>query len=120
MLASFYFVIAGLWILAVGFFVLRLVVISASSTSDPGTAGDLPMMGDASLPFWMNLVILLGLATGGVLNLIAGLCLRFQEHRRASMLLIGLLCVQVPIGTLLGGFALVVLMRRSVRDLYES
>ena len=56
----------------------------------------------------------------GVLNLISGLFLRAREHRTFSLVVAGINCIHMPLGTVLGIFTIVVLMRPSVREMYEA
>jgi hypothetical protein len=53
-----------------------------------------------------------------VLNVVSGFCLLRRKCRMFSLVVAGLNCVQVPVGTILGVFTIVVLMRDSVRRLY--
>ena len=54
----------------------------------------------------------------GVLNVISALSIQARKRRIFSMVVAGLNCIHVPIGTLLGVFTFVVLTRYSVRQLY--
>ena len=55
----------------------------------------------------------------GLLNLISGLYIRVRRHRTFSIIVGGINCLHMPLGTMLGVFTIVVLMRDSVRELYE-
>ena len=55
-----------------------------------------------------------------VLNLISGLCLSFRKGRTFSLVVAVINCLHIPLGTVLGVFTLVVLIRSSVRELYEA
>ena len=55
-----------------------------------------------------------------VLNLISGLCLATRKGRMFSLVVAGFNCVHVPLGTVLGVFTMIVLLRDSVRDLYDG
>ena len=57
--------------------------------------------------------------TGGAVNLLSGLFIRKRRHRMFSIIIGGLNCLQVPFGTLLGVFTILVLSRDSVRKIYE-
>jgi hypothetical protein len=57
--------------------------------------------------------------TAGVLNLLSGLFIRKRRHRMFSIIIGGLNCLQVPFGTLLGVFTILILSRDSVRKIYE-
>ena len=51
-------------------------------------------------------------------NLLSGLFLRTRRHRTFSMVIAGINCLHIPLGTLLGVFTFAVLGRESVRKLY--
>jgi hypothetical protein len=58
--------------------------------------------------------------TSGVLNVISGLCLRARKGRTFSLVVAGINCLYIPLGTLLGVFTIIVLLRDSVRELYAA
>jgi hypothetical protein len=60
------------------------------------------------------------LLTGLVLNALSGIFLWHKKHRLFSMIIGGLNCFQIPFGTVLGVFTIVVLSRDSVRELYSG
>jgi hypothetical protein len=64
----------------------------------------------------------MALWTGGsaVLNLLAGIFLRARRHRVFVLIVGGLNCLHIPLGTVLGVFTLVVLLRDSVRPLFDE
>ena len=56
----------------------------------------------------------------GVMNVASGLFLRARKYRTFSLVVAGINCLHVPIGTVLGVFTIIVLIRDSVRRLYEE
>jgi hypothetical protein len=60
------------------------------------------------------------LVIGSVCNLLSGLWIRARRNRVFSLVVAGINCFQVPLGTALGIFTIIVLMRDSVRELYEA
>jgi hypothetical protein len=56
----------------------------------------------------------------GIANLLSGLYLRARKHRMFSLVVAACNCLQIPIGTILGAFTIIVLSRDSVRELYEA
>ena len=56
----------------------------------------------------------------GVLNLISGFCISARKHRTFSIAVAAINCLHIPLGTVLGVFTIIVLMRDSVRDVYEG
>jgi hypothetical protein len=55
-----------------------------------------------------------------LLNLLSGMFLRSRRHRTFSMVVAGLNCLHIPLGTALGISTFIVLGRDSVRQLYEA
>ena len=54
----------------------------------------------------------------GFFNVLSGLFIRARKHRTFSMVVAGFNCIYMPIGTVLGVFTIIVLLRDSVRELY--
>jgi hypothetical protein len=69
---------------------------------------------------WIYLVGAIWFIGSGILNLISGLCLRARKHRTFSLVVAGINCVHIPLGTVLGVFTIIVLLRDSVREWYEA
>ena len=69
---------------------------------------------------WFYLVFAVWLIASCVLNVISGLSLRARKRRTLSLVVAGLNCIHIPLGTGLGVFTIIVLLRDSVRELYEA
>jgi hypothetical protein len=69
---------------------------------------------------WFYAIFALWFLAALILNLISGLCLHARKHRSFSLLVAGVNCLHFPFGITLGVFTIVVLVRDSVRELYES
>ena len=69
---------------------------------------------------WMYLLFGVWFLGSFVLNSISGLCLRARKFRMFSLVVAGINCLHIPIGTVLGVFTIIVLIRDSVRQLYEE
>ena len=69
---------------------------------------------------WFYVVFGVWFVASGILNVISGLCLRARKHRTFSMVVAGMNCLHLPMGAVLGVFTIVVLVRDSVRELYEA
>lgn len=69
---------------------------------------------------WFYLIFAVWFVCSGVLNLLSGLFIRSRRHRTFSLVVSGINCLHVPLGTVLGVFTIVVLIRDSVRELYDS
>ena len=54
------------------------------------------------------------------LNVLSGLFLHKRRNRTFSLVVAGINCVHMPLGTLLGVFTMIVLLRPSVREIYEG
>jgi len=69
---------------------------------------------------WFYLVFGVWFLASGVLNVISGLCIRVRKHRTFSLVVGGINCLHIPLGTVLGVFTIIVLILDSVRELYED
>jgi hypothetical protein len=56
----------------------------------------------------------------GVGNLLSGFFIRRRRYRPFSLAVAGINCLNMPLGTLLGAFTFVVLLRGSVHDTYAA
>jgi hypothetical protein len=68
---------------------------------------------------WMYLVLGCWVLTSVMLNLVSGLFILRRKHRVFSLVVAAINCLHLPLGTVLGVFTIVVLMRQSVLELYE-
>ena len=66
-----------------------------------------------------SVAVLLGWTIGALL-IYSGRCLARRTRRVFSMVVAGVSCLQVPLGTILGVFTLVVLQRPTVQALYAA
>jgi uncharacterized membrane protein HdeD (DUF308 family) len=69
---------------------------------------------------WIYLAGAVWFVASGILNLISGLCLRARKGRTFSLVVAGINCLHIPLGTVLGVFTIIVLIRDSMRELYEA
>jgi len=69
---------------------------------------------------WFYLIFGFWTVSSAILNVISGLCLRARKQRVFSMFVGAVNCLHVPLGTVLGIFTITVLLRPSVRELYEA
>ena len=69
---------------------------------------------------WFYVAFAVWLVISLVLNLLSGLCLRAKKCRTFSLIVAGVNCIHIPVGTVLGVFTIIVLIRDSVRELYEA
>ncbi|HET9931735.1 MAG TPA: hypothetical protein VFQ35_13635 [Polyangiaceae bacterium] len=99
----------GISLVAVGFFSAMV------PSHEPALKG---LVGGALLLIWGAIGLLLWLKAGFVAY--SGLSLRRGQHRTLSIVVACLCCLNMPLGTLLGVFTLIVLNRPAVRAGYES
>jgi len=122
LLAVFHFVVAGLALLGIGFLLLHYMVMSSVMSNPRVWEGQ--KSGPSPQEFfrvmkWFYVVLSALLVFGSAANLLSGLWIRARRNRMFSMVVGGINCIQIPFGTVLGIFTLAVLMRDSVRELYE-
>lgn len=123
LLSVFHFVASGLAVFGLGFVVLHYTIMSTVLSSPQmmnEQSGKTPPIEFFAVFKWfyafMALLFLIGLAG----NLCSGLFLRRRVRRIFSTVVAGLNCLCMPIGTVLGVFTIIVLMRDSVRRAYQS
>jgi hypothetical protein len=68
---------------------------------------------------WFYLIFGSWFLLSGILNVISAFCLRAKKHRTFSLVVAGINCLHIPLGTVLGVFTIIVLVRESVRELYS-
>jgi hypothetical protein len=69
---------------------------------------------------WVYLAGGIWFVASGILNLVSGWCLRARKGRTFSLVVAGINCLHIPMGTVLGVFTIIVLNRDSVRALYSA
>lgn len=130
-LAICHYVWGGLEILLSSLGILY-IVLGAVFVNDPGVFGPAPgaRPGQPAPPppppefiGWMfvavgSCAVLLGWTTG-ILTILSGRGLARRRGRTFSIVMAAINCISFPIGTTLGVFTLIVLLRRSVIALYE-
>jgi len=121
LLAIFHFVSAGFSLLGVLFsslyFVLFQVIFSNPEAFAQSQQGA-PPAEFVTLLRWFTGIFIVWFLVSCVGNLLSGFFLRARRHRTFSMVVAGINCLHIPLGTILGVFTLIVLGRESVRKLY--
>ena len=125
LLAIFHFVGAGLSLIGIAFLLAHYTFMHAIFTNpeiwkDQKQPMPMPPEQIFAMMKWFYLAGAVWFVSSGVLNLISGLCLRARKGRTFSLVVSGLNCLHLPLGTVLGVFTIVVLIRDSVRELYEA
>jgi hypothetical protein len=109
-------ILAFTGVIPIGVALFALGVFSAIEGSHPPALKGI--VGGVLLIFWGALTLLLWVKA--VLVAYSGTCLRQGKRRTFSQVVACLCCLNMPFGTLLGVFTLVVLGRPSVRAGYEA
>jgi heme/copper-type cytochrome/quinol oxidase subunit 3 len=123
LLSIFHFILGGLALVGILFLVFHYLMMSAFMSPEFWKS---QKNGPAPPPELIKMVTVfyfIGgffLVLGSVLNLLSALFLRQRRQRVFSMVIAGLNCVQVPFGTALGIFTILILSRDSVRGVYEA
>ena len=124
LLAIFHFIVAGLAIVGLGFLFLHYTVmhtVMANPDIWKNQKGAVPPPEQLLAIFkWFYLFFGTLLVAGGVGNLLSGWFIREKRNRVFSLIVAGINCVQFPFGTVLGVFTFIVLLRDSVREVYET
>lgn len=123
LLSVFHFVFAGLAVLGLGMLALHYVLMHSvflhpERWSQQKNAVSPPRELFAVLK-WFYLFFGSALAAALIANLLSGVFLCKRRCRVFSLVVGGINCIQVPFGTVLGVFTIVVLLRDSVRELYQ-
>ena len=122
-LAICHFVAAGLAFIALAFSLLYFVMIHAMFDNPEMWAkspqGPPPVAVVGFFRLFVGVFVLWFLVSA-VGNVLSGLFLRARRHRIFSMVIAGLNCLHIPLGTALGIFTIIVLERPSVHQLYEA
>jgi len=123
LLAVFHFVVSGLAVLGIAFLLVHYQLMSsifAHPERWQGAHGPGPPKAILDLFAWFYLVMGVMFASACLANLLSGIFLRQRKYRMFSLIVAGLDCVQIPVGTALGVFTIIVLLRDSVRLQYEA
>ena len=67
---------------------------------------------------WFYLAGAVMLVAYGIMNFLSARFIKARRHRTFSLVLGGVNCLRMPLGTLLGVFTIIVLTRESVREIY--
>jgi len=126
LLSVFHFVVSGLAILGIAFLCLHYFIMSTFFSHPemwkPTKGVDAPpkefFEHFIHVFVWFYLFMGVMFAAAFVLNIISGIFLRQKRHRMFSLIVAGLNCLQIPFGTALGVFTIIVLLRDSVRQSY--
>lgn len=126
LLSIFYFVAAGLGFFSIlfmtAYFAFVQTVISNPSfwQNHKGPSPPPEIFQTSHILIWFYLFLAFWCMAWVIMNLLSGIFLRTRKYRTFSFVVAGINCLQVPVGTVLGVFTIIVLLRESVRELYET
>jgi hypothetical protein len=124
LLAVFHFVLAGLGAFVACFPILHLVIgivvlVAPASIEIPDEA-QIPRVLFGVLFTVIPLTIILVGWTIAFLIYRAGRCLQRHESYTFCLVMAGVMCLFMPLGTALGVFTIIVLMRPTVKTMFEE
>ncbi|HTB82542.1 MAG TPA: hypothetical protein VK742_02710 [Candidatus Sulfotelmatobacter sp.] len=125
LLAIFHFVGAALALVGILFLVAHYFLMHAVMTNPKmfeNQKQPMPMTPEQMFAIfkWFYLAMGLWFVASAIMNLVSGLFLRARKNRTFSLVVAGIDCLHLPLGTVLGVFTLVVLSRESVKELYAA
>jgi hypothetical protein len=122
LLSIFHYVFAGLGLLVLGFLYLHYRVMRWVFTNPNAWQHHGPPPPPQLFPFigWIYVFAAVMIVLGMVLNVLSARYLARRRARVFSLVVAGLDCLQMPFGTALGVFTLIVLLRDSVAREYEE
>jgi hypothetical protein len=124
LLSIFHFVGAGLAALGICFLALHYLGFHAFLDNPEmwkNQKGAVPPPKEFFAMFkWFYVFFGMWFVASGILNVISGIFIGRQKFRTFSLIVAVINCIHIPLGTVLGVFTIVVLLRPSVRDLYEA
>ena len=123
LLSIFHFVVAGLAslgvLLMVGYYEMMHFMFANPDFWKDQKQGPPPAEFFAMF-IWIFAIFGTWFLISGVLNVMSGIFLRQRKHRTFSLVVAGINCVHMPVGTVLGVFTIIVLIRQSVLEMYEA
>ena len=117
LLSIFHFVGAGLALLGTLFLLVHYAIFHTIISNPKMWANQKqgpPPAEIVEMFKWVYLVFGVWFVSSGVLNLISGLFIRARKNRTFSLIVAGINCLHIPVGTVLGVFTIIVLIRDSV------
>jgi hypothetical protein len=122
-LAICHFIYAGL--LALGglfgviYVVFGVIIATAAMSGSGATGGAAPPAAIGGLVAMIGGIITLLIWTKGALILYSGLSLKKRRRKTLSLVMACICCVNIPLGTALGVFTLIVLSKPGVKAIYD-
>ena len=121
LLSIFHFVSAGMALLGIAFMALQFGMFHALMSDPAAWAAQKnpPPREFFALFQWLFAVLGVWFGACAILNVISAFCIRARTHRIFSVVVAAVNCLQMPLGTVLGIFTIIVLMRDTVREVYQ-
>jgi hypothetical protein len=121
LLAIFHYIFAALGICGLAFMPVHYTMMQRMlSMEQTNNSANAPPEAFLDIFIWIYVAMAATFLIGMALNVIAAGFLKARKHRTFCMVVAGLNVLQVPFGTLLGVFTILVLGRESVRQTFES
>jgi hypothetical protein len=124
LLAIFHNLFAGLCVLGLAFLAVHYAFMHAMFSHPEmwknSNGGGPPPREFLEMFVWFYLFFAVVFVAVGIGNLLSAGFLLKRRNRVFSLVVAGVDCLQFPLGTVLGAFTFIVLMRDSVRELYEA
>jgi hypothetical protein len=122
LLAIFHYVLGGMMAFFACFGLIYVVMglvfsMMPASTWNQGQGGPPPAWFGLLFVFIGGIILLLGCTVGGLIAY-AGRCIARRRHHTFCLVMAAIACLWVPIGTVLGVLAIIVLVRPSVKPLF--
>jgi hypothetical protein len=121
LLSIFHFVGAGLALLGILFLMAHYTFmhfIFKNPEMWQNQKGGPPPAQFFSIFIVFYIIVGIWFVASAILNVLSGLFLHARKNRTFSLVVAGINCVHMPLGTVLGIFTIIVLSRPSVRELY--
>lgn len=122
-LSIFHYVMGGLLLIGMLFLVLHYYIMSMlfKNSSDLFLQAKGRGLSDDSMDFIVWFYVFMGLLffIAAVGNFLSAGYLKQGKHQTFTLIVAGINCLQIPLGTVLGVFTIVVLMRDTVSEHYK-
>lgn len=112
------FAFLALLLLVSYYLVLKTFISEPVFQNSPGQISNFP--GFFGIFEWLYLILAVLILVSHILNFQSALFIKARKRRIFSLIVAGINCFNMPLGTLLGVFTIAVLVRDSVRKLYEA
>lgn len=126
LLAVFHFVLGGMSLLGLGFLLLHWFIMETVFSNpemwkhQPGGPPPEQFLAIFKVFKWFYLFGGVCIVAAGIANVLSGIFLKTRRHHMFSLVVAGLNCMFFPLGTALGVFTFIVLLRESVKSAYQN